>query len=202
MISSPCISDSTCAEAAIPDEDRPAHRGGCPSLPPPGSVCAGGGVVWKCWRLDGLAPIGVLPISPTTYGYPITAQPTSGSTAPLDELLLHNEDLTGLLHEFTATIAGRLSGDREPVWCAITLLRDKKPATVTSSSTEADALDEVQNLFQNGPCLTAIREHHPVRVGDVRTDPRWADYLTIAATQGVRSVLGVPFELAGKPRPG
>ena len=45
---------------------------------------------------------------------------------------------------------------------------------MASSSPEAEALDETQNRFRNGPCPTAIREHTVVRVGDVAADSRWA----------------------------
>ena len=130
------------------------------------------------------------------------AQPTGGSTAQLQDLLLETEDLTEFLHELTTTTAGRLSHNGTQVHCAVTLLRHRKPITVTSSGPEAAALDETQNRFPDGPCLSAIREHTVVRVADVRAGPRWADYLTIAATQGVRSVLGTPFELDGEAKAG
>ena len=116
--------------------------------------------------------------------------------------LLSSEDITAFLHEFTAVLAERLSDGERAAWCAVSLLRERKAATVTSSSLQAEALDEVQNSFSDGPCMTAIREHTVVRVGDVRDDPRWADYHAAAAAQGVRSVLGVPFDLHGEARAG
>ena len=91
------------------------------------------------------------------------------------------------------------TGDRE-LWCAVSLLREKKGPTVASSS--AQALDETQNRFRDGPCLTAIREHTVVRMGDVRSDGRWSDYLTAATGQGVAAVLGVAFELDGQAKAG
>lgn len=129
---------------------------------------------------------------------PAGSQPASGDY----DSLLSNEDITTFLHEFTAMLAERLSDGDRAAWCAVSLLREKKAATVTSSSPQAEALDEVQNSFSDGPCMTAIRERTVVRVGDVRDDPRWADYHSAAAAQGVRSVLGVPFELQGEARAG
>ncbi len=95
-------------------------------------------------------------------------------------------------------LADRLSDGDQPAWCAVSLLREKRAGTVTSSSAQAEALDELQNGFADGPCLTAAREHTVVRVGDVRDDARWPDFHAAAAEQGVGSVLGMPFELAGE----
>ncbi|WP_422114969.1 ANTAR domain-containing protein [Brachybacterium sp. UNK5269] len=99
-------------------------------------------------------------------------------------------------------LADRLSHGDRPAWCAVSLLREKRAGTVTSSSPQAEALDELQNGFSDGPCLTAVREHTVVRVGDVRDDPRWPDFHAAAADQGVRSVLGVPFDLMGDAKAG
>ena len=124
----------------------------------------------------------------------------AGSQPALDvqDFLLNSEDITTFLHDFTAAVVDRLSDGEREAWCAVSLLREKKAATVVSSSPQAEALDELQNRFSDGPCMTAIREHTVIRVGDVRDDPRWADFHAAAAEQGVRSVLGVAFELHGE----
>ena len=134
---------------------------------------------------------------PSTEGSLISEIKDSPSTSSTYELLLNSEDIATFLHDFTAVLAERLSDKELPAWCAVSLLREKKAGTVASSSAQAEALDELQNGFPDGPCLTAVREHTVVRVGDVRDDPRWADFHAAAAKQGVRSVLGVPFELHG-----
>lgn len=118
----------------------------------------------------------------------------------LHDLLLNSEDITMFLQEFLSLLADRIPESAQPLWCAVSLLRKKKAATVVASSVQAEALDELQNKFTEGPCLTAMREHMVIRVGDVLDDPRWPDYLSLAAEQGVRSVLGVPFELNGEAR--
>lgn len=129
----------------------------------------------------------------------MTDHPTGSSPlAPLQELLLESEDITGFLDAFTASIAEALSSDGEQVWCAVTLLRPKRSTTVASSSPQAEALDEIQLHYGDGPCLTAAREHRTVYVSDTRTDPRWPAYGNAAAEAGILSALGVPFELAGE----
>ena len=113
----------------------------------------------------------------------------------IQDLLLNSDDITTFLHEFTTLLNEELAGGGAPVWCAVSPLRERKAGTAASSSPEAASLDELQNTFTDGPCMTAIREHAVVRVGDVHGDPRWPDYLPAAAEQGVRSILGVPFDM-------
>lgn len=133
----------------------------------------------------------------------MTNQPVGRSAAEqLQELLLTSADITEFLDAFTRTIADSLSRNGEEIWCAITLLREKKAATVASSSPRAAALDEIQYAFGDGPCLTAAREHTLVHVPDMAAEPRWGDYHEAAAAAGIRSVLAVPFELAGEGRAG
>lgn len=113
----------------------------------------------------------------------------------LQDLLLHSDDISAFLEDFTAMLAREISDGDAPAWCAVTLLRKRKASTAAASGLEAQALDELQNSFTDGPCMTAIREDTVIRVGDVREDTRWPDYLPAAAEQGVRSILGVPFEV-------
>ena len=104
----------------------------------------------------------------------MTDHPASGApVAQLQELLLKSEDITGFLDEFTAAMARGLSTADEEVWCAVTLLRPKRSTTVAASSAQAEALDEIQYHYGDGPCLTAAREHRVGHVPDTRTDPRW-----------------------------
>lgn len=127
---------------------------------------------------------------------------TEGGTAltQLHDLLLESEDIAGFLTEFTAMMAHRLTtGDRE-LWCAVSLLRENRGTSVASSGPQAKALDETQNKFLDGPCLTAIREHTVVRAGDVRSDGRWPEYLTTAADQGVAAVVGCRSSWTGTRR--
>lgn len=113
----------------------------------------------------------------------------------MQALLLESEDIASFLQDFTELLAGRLGSAEGNRWCAITLLRDRKAVTAVSSGPEARELDALQNSFTQGPCMTAIRENTVIRVGDLRTDDRWPAYQAAAVAQGVRSVLGMPFDL-------
>ncbi|MGQ1795993.1 GAF and ANTAR domain-containing protein [Kocuria oceani] len=124
--------------------------------------------------------------------------PSGVPVAQLQELLLESEDITAFLDEFTATMAQALSTDGDEVWCAVTLLRPRRSATVASSSPRAEALDEIQYHYGDGPCLAAAREHRVVHVEDTGADPRWPDYGKAAAAAGIGAALGVPLELGGE----
>ncbi|ATG51646.1 response regulator receiver protein [Brachybacterium vulturis] len=113
----------------------------------------------------------------------------------MQTLLLESEDISDFLRDFTALLADQLSLTGPDRWCAVTLLRGRKAATAVSSSAEAAALDELQNRFSDGPCMTAIRGNTVIRAGDLRQDGRWPDYQDAAVQQGVRAVLGIPFDL-------
>lgn len=133
----------------------------------------------------------------------MTERDSGGSTAErLQDLLLNSQDITEFLDEFTRMIAAQLTGDGDEVWCAVTLLRDSRAATVASSGPRAEALDEIQYAYGDGPCLTSAREHEVVHVPDIRASNRWPDYNEAAARAGIRSALAVPFELAGDARAG
>lgn len=120
----------------------------------------------------------------------------------MQSLLLESEDITAFLRDFTELLAHQLSLGGPTRWCAVTLLRDRKAATAVSSSPEALSLDELQNRFTDGPCMTAIRESTVIRAGDLREDDRWPEYQAAAIDQGVRAVLGIPFDLDADARAG
>lgn len=113
----------------------------------------------------------------------------------MQSLIMESKDITEFLREFTELLARQLSRGGTTRWCAITLLRNRKAATAVSSGAQAHALDELQNTFTDGPCMRAIRENAVIRAGDLRTDNRWPDYQAAAVRQGVRAVLGLPFDL-------
>ncbi|MGP9582010.1 ANTAR domain-containing protein [Brachybacterium sp. AOP35-5H-19] len=120
----------------------------------------------------------------------------------MQALLLESEDIASFLQDFTELLTGRLTSADGHRWCAITLLRDRKAVTAVSSGPAARELDALQNSFTHGPCMTAIRENTVIRAGDLRTDGRWPQYQAAAVAQGVRSVLGMPFDLDDDARAG
>ena len=89
----------------------------------------------------------------------------------LQDLLLESPGFTEFLLGLTA-ISASLLGGQTPLLCAITVEREAGPATVASSTEAARALDERQYAYDNGPCLTALRQQHTVLIPDLQTDER------------------------------
>ncbi|WP_318533030.1 GAF and ANTAR domain-containing protein [Arthrobacter vasquezii] len=114
----------------------------------------------------------------------------------LQDAVLDSADVEAFLNELCRHAAGAL-GDREEILCGITLLRERKAATVASSSERAREMDEVQYKFDDGPCLSAARNQTTVHVADVNQEEHWADYIGAVADRGMQSILAVPFDLMG-----
>jgi hypothetical protein len=110
----------------------------------------------------------------------------------LQDLLLESPGFTEFLLGLAAISASLLGGD-VPMLCAITVERASGPATVASSTEAARRLDEKQYEFDDGPCLTALREQHRVLIPDLQSDGRWHRYAVAISGEGIRSVLAVPI---------
>ncbi|MDI2036042.1 GAF and ANTAR domain-containing protein [Paenarthrobacter nitroguajacolicus] len=110
----------------------------------------------------------------------------------LQDLLLESPGFTEFLLGLTTISASLLGGDA-PMLCAITVERDHGPATVASSTDEARLLDEKQYQFDDGPCLTALRQQRTVLIADLQSDALWQHYAQATATEGIRTVLAVPI---------
>jgi GAF domain-containing protein len=81
--------------------------------------------------------------------------------------------------------------------CGITYVTRHGVLTVASSDQTANAVDELQYGFGDGPCLEALRSGTPVRVEDTLSETRWGPYPQLAAQAGVRSSLSYPVLLEG-----
>jgi len=118
----------------------------------------------------------------------------------LHELVLSSSDVEDFLGELARVSARSLSEPGDEILCGITLLREKKAATVASSSPAAQAMDEIQYTFGDGPCMTASREQETVHVEDLDLDGRWPQYAATVRGHGFRSILALPFLLDGETR--
>jgi GAF domain-containing protein len=118
----------------------------------------------------------------------------------LQELVLTSADVGEFLRELARASARSLSEPGDGILCGITLLRHRKAATVASSSPSAQAVDEIQYAYGDGPCVTASREQRTVHVPDLDTEERWPQFAAAVRQQGMRSVLAIPFELDGDTR--
>jgi len=118
----------------------------------------------------------------------------------LHQLVLNSADVEEFLGELARVSARSLSEPGDEVLCGITLLRQRKAATVASSSAAAQAMDEIQYGFSDGPCVTASREQVTVHIADLDGDSRWPQCAARVREHGMRSILAVPFLLDGETR--
>lgn len=130
-------------------------------------------------------------------GSPGSRDESADTEARLQELVLESRDIVGFLTDLAIMAASRLSAPDNQVHCGVTVVRHKRPESVASSDAKANALDELQNGFGDGPCLTALRSRIPLLVPDLAMERRWEPYIRAAREQGVASVLAVPLDLAG-----
>jgi len=68
--------------------------------------------------------------------------------------------------------------------------------TIAATNQRLIALDEAQYHAGDGPCVTVLDQHEPVRLEQISADPRWEDFRTTAEHFGVTSSLSlhVPTE--------
>ncbi|TLM87060.1 GAF and ANTAR domain-containing protein [Pseudarthrobacter sp. NamE5] len=125
-------------------------------------------------------------------------QPLS-ATDQVQNLILESADFEKFINELARFSAHQMAGDGDDALCGITLLRDRKAATIGWSSDSAREVDEIQYSLSQGPCLTAAREEREVHVPDLYEENRWGpDYASAVASHGLRSVLSLPFHLQGE----
>jgi hypothetical protein len=125
-------------------------------------------------------------------------QPLS-ATEQVQNLILESADFEAFLNELARFSAHQVAGGGDDALCGITLLRDRKAATIGWSSDSAREVDEIQYSLSQGPCLTAAEEEREVHVPDLFEENRWGpDYASAVASHGLRSVLSLPFHLQGE----
>lgn len=101
---------------------------------------------------------------------------------------------TDTLDDFLQALAHRAL-DLAPTadGCGVTLERQGRPVTVSSSGDRATQLDEAQYGGDDGPCLQAMRTGETVDVPDTLREHRWGGYPAYAAACGARSSLSLPI---------
>ncbi|MHC6229599.1 GAF and ANTAR domain-containing protein [Arthrobacter sp. MMS24-T111] len=121
------------------------------------------------------------------------------ATDKVQNLILDSADFEDFLNELARFSAHQMAGDGDDALCGITLLRDRKAATIGWSSDSAREVDEIQYSLSQGPCLSAAKDEREVYVPDLFEEDRWGpDYANAVASHGLRSVLSLPFNLQGE----
>ncbi|WP_307423395.1 GAF and ANTAR domain-containing protein [Pseudarthrobacter defluvii] len=126
------------------------------------------------------------------------AKTDTSITEHLHELVLNSPDVEDFLTELAHVSARNLSEPGDAMLCAITLLRQRKTATIASSSQEAKSIGRLEHSFTESPSLAAITGQETVYAPDLGEDDRWPEYSKAVMAQGVRSVAAMPFRLEGE----
>ena len=108
----------------------------------------------------------------------------------LQKLLITTSELDAFLGELAALAVDVIATMSA---CGITLRREGKPTTVTSSDALALRIDELQYGGGVGPCLQALHTGQIVTVSDLATEQRWGDFPSHALSSGVAASLSVPL---------
>ncbi|BBY63111.1 hypothetical protein MHEL_13540 [Mycolicibacterium helvum] len=90
------------------------------------------------------------------------------------------------LHIIVEAAADIVPGAR---WVGISMIEGRKVVAKAPTDPIAAKLDELQNELGDGPCLTALREHHTVHIEDMSTETRWPEFSRQAIALGAHSLL-------------
>jgi transcriptional regulator with GAF, ATPase, and Fis domain len=110
--------------------------------------------------------------------------------ADLVQVLRHQQgaDIDTVLAELTHSAVKSMPGAQ---YASITVaFRDGKVRTASATERYPVLLDEIQQLYGEGPCLSAAREEHVIRIDDLTREHRWPAYCSEATAQTpVRSIM-------------
>lgn len=80
----------------------------------------------------------------------------------------------------------------------ISLIEGRRVTAEVPTDALVTELDEAQTRLNEGPCLTALREHHTVHIDDMSTEMRWPRFSALAWRRGARSMLAFQLFVRSK----
>lgn len=103
--------------------------------------------------------------------------------------LQDNEDRAATLRAIVAAAIDLIT----PVeWAGVSVVRGRQVVSEAPSHDLVTELDELQNSLGEGPCLSAIHEHHMVRITNFgKPGLPWPRFTAAAADRGVCSMLSL-----------
>ncbi|KAD3456062.1 ANTAR domain-containing protein [Arthrobacter yangruifuii] len=113
----------------------------------------------------------------------------------LQDLTLTSVTVHEFLHGLAALTAQAFSTPTDPVECAMTITRDRKPVRAAFSRSDSVSLHDIAYDFSEGPCHTAVEDRAPVYIPDLHREKRWEQYVGMTVQAGMRSVLVLPLDL-------
>lgn len=74
-------------------------------------------------------------------------------------------------------------------WAGISLIRKQQVIPEAPSDLLVAELDQLQTDLSEGPCLSALRDHHTIHINDMAAETRWPRFVRAATERGIRSLL-------------
>jgi GAF domain/ANTAR domain len=74
-------------------------------------------------------------------------------------------------------------------WAGISLIQGRRVRSEVPTDPIVAELDQLQTDLGEGPCISALREHHTVQIEDMSAETRWPRFVRRASALGVRSML-------------
>jgi len=111
--------------------------------------------------------------------------------AELDHDATPEELLDQVVHVATRLVPGADDA-------GIALVSDTGLRTCAAAGDAAVAADDIQRALGEGPSQQVITDGQTLRIADLLTEPRWADFGAQAAPFGVRAVLACPLPMPRK----
>ena len=74
-------------------------------------------------------------------------------------------------------------------WAGISLIRGQQVIPQAPTDELVAELDQLQTDLSEGPCLSALRDHHTVHIDDMSAETRWPRFVRAASERGIHSLL-------------
>jgi GAF domain-containing protein len=97
-------------------------------------------------------------------------------------------DTSAVLDAIVKSAASEIPGAQH---AGITVMTNgERIETGASTGPHAAAVDRIQQRLREGPCLTAVTDHHPIFVDDIATTCRWPSYQReVLAQTPIRAIM-------------
>ncbi|MGK2869876.1 MAG: GAF and ANTAR domain-containing protein [Mycobacterium sp.] len=107
----------------------------------------------------------------------------------LGDLAIELQQETGTEATLRAITEGAVSLVPGAWGAGISLVQGRQVTAEAPTNPIVAELDKLQSSLNEGPCLSALREHHTVQIDDMATETRWPRFASAAAERGVCRML-------------
>lgn len=107
----------------------------------------------------------------------------------LGDLAIELQDQTDTRSTLRSIVEGAIRLVPGARWAGISMINGCQVQSQAPSDPRVAELDYVQSSINEGPCLSALREHHTVLVDNIAAETRWPSFTQAATERGVHSML-------------